>query len=186
MTPKARPAKRAAVRSEQDQPAGRTDHQQRGEPSISDDELEQAWIAAQVSRMPTPSRHDAEVWAVLLDIRSLFNKERAKGRDEPTQEHAAEAAISEPAAEQSGVHSAPVPPPSAPPATPWMTVSEVATYVGIHRETLYCALHEFESTRGRKGLRGYQQNASCKWRIQRDDVNAWIRGEKPGRTRTAP
>lgn len=44
---------------------------------FSYEELEQAWIAAQVSKMPTPSRHDAKVWAALLDIPGLLARERA-------------------------------------------------------------------------------------------------------------
>lgn len=43
------------------------------------------------------------------------------------------------------------------------------------------ALHEFDRTRGKSGLRGSQRAANCTWRIHVDDLDAWVRGEKPAR-----
>jgi hypothetical protein len=146
-------------------------------------------IYAMVASWPPPPRE------VIARVRRLLELDKyplgmelpeAEPCGGPTQEHTEVAAISEPAAEQSGAGSVSAPPPSEQPATPWMTVSEVATYVGMHPQTIYGALREFESTRGRKGLRGYQRNANSKWRAHREDADAWIRGEKPGRRKTAP
>jgi len=64
-------------------------------------------------------------------------------------------------------------------ATPWMTVTQVATYARRHPDTVYDALHDWVSSSGRRGLRGSQRGARCKWDIHRDDVDAWVRDEKP-------
>lgn len=69
------------------------------------------------------------------------------------------------------------------PTSPWMTVTQVATYTNRHPDTVYDALHEHEYTHGRRGLRGSQKSAHARWRIHVDDVDAWVRGEKPPSTR---
>lgn len=66
-----------------------------------------------------------------------------------------------------------------PPVSEWLTVQEVATYSRHHPDHIYDVLHEFEATRGRTGLRGFQRSAKAKWTIHRDDVDAWVRGEQP-------
>ena len=58
------------------------------------------------------------------------------------------------------------------PVSPWMTVTQVATYTNRHPETVYLALSEYGSTRGRSGLRGHQKRAGCRWQIHLDDVEA--------------
>lgn len=72
---------------------------------------------------------------------------------------------------------------SEPPVSPWLTVQQVATYADYHPDTIYDAVHEWESTRGRRGLRGHQRAAGCKWKIHKDDVDAWVRSEKPASRR---
>lgn len=69
------------------------------------------------------------------------------------------------------------------PTSPWMTVQQVATYADHHPDYIYDALHEFEATRGRSGLRGFQRGTKTKWRIDKADVDAWVRGEKPAARR---
>ncbi len=71
------------------------------------------------------------------------------------------------------------------PVSSWMSVQQAATYSGHHPDYIYDALHEFEAARGRSGLRGFQRDANCKWRIDKDDVDAWVRGEQPKRLRRA-
>jgi excisionase family DNA binding protein len=55
------------------------------------------------------------------------------------------------------------------PAT-WLTLNEAAAYARFHRTTLGDAVRA-----GR--LRGYQVDGGH-WRIHRDDIDAWIRGEQ--------
>lgn len=54
------------------------------------------------------------------------------------------------------------------PPTPWLTVTQAATYAQRHPKTLLLALR-------RGGLKGAQARANANWRIHRDDVDAWIR-----------
>lgn len=56
--------------------------------------------------------------------------------------------------------------------TPWMTVPEVAAYARSSRSDILAALACEE-------LRGHQRVAGGRWRIHRDDVDAWLRGEPP-------
>lgn len=63
--------------------------------------------------------------------------------------------------------------------TPWMTVKEAAAYSRRHEKTVRTALHEYVSSRGRRGLRGSQPAANCTWRLRREDVDAWLAGEAP-------
>lgn len=75
----------------------------------------------------------------------------------------------------------PVPPPN-PTRTPtkvespWMTTRQVADYAGRHRDTVLLALR-------RKELKGAQREgrANATWRVHRDDVDRWMRGERPAR-----
>ncbi|MER5388349.1 helix-turn-helix domain-containing protein [Saccharopolyspora sp. NPDC002686] len=60
--------------------------------------------------------------------------------------------------------------------SPWMTVKEVATYSRHDRKFVLTALR-------RSQLRGFQACVNGTWRIHRDDVDTWIRGEKPSRRR---
>lgn len=55
------------------------------------------------------------------------------------------------------------------PPTPWLTVTQVATYAQRHPKTVLLALR-------RGGLKGSQGRANTNWRIHRDDVDNWIRG----------
>lgn len=113
-----------------------------------------------------------------LDLRDL---ERGL-HSNPIPERAEGIPTSESKAEQSHTEGISAPPPVQP-ATPWMTVQQVATYSGHHPDFIYDVLHEFEATRGRSGLRGFQRTVKAKWCIHRDDVDAWIRGERPPRCR---
>lgn len=69
------------------------------------------------------------------------------------------------------------------PPSPWYSPVQAAPYAHVHKDTIYDALHEFVSSKGKRGLRGYQRDANCKWLIHRDDLDAWVRGEQPGRQR---
>lgn len=51
-----------------------------------------------------------------------------------------------------------------------------AAYAGCHEKTVLRALRRGE-------LVGYQRNANCSWRIYQADLDAWIRGETPKRSR---
>lgn len=56
--------------------------------------------------------------------------------------------------------------------SPWMTIIEAAKYARSNTKTVGDALRD-------GSLRGYQTGRGGKWRIHRDDVNAWLRGEDP-------
>lgn len=61
--------------------------------------------------------------------------------------------------------------------SPWLTVNQVATYTGHHRDTVIHALHDGE-------LRGRQRTAPRgHWRIHIDEVDAWMGGERPPQRR---
>ncbi|MEV4604829.1 helix-turn-helix domain-containing protein [Amycolatopsis sp. NPDC049253] len=60
--------------------------------------------------------------------------------------------------------------------SPWMGTPEGATYTGRHAKTLLKALRRGE-------LLGYQNGPRGSWRIHRDDLDAWIRGERPQKLR---
>jgi hypothetical protein len=65
--------------------------------------------------------------------------------------------------------------------SPWMTTRQVAEYSGRHRDTVLLKLKEYART-GRTGLKGFQQNgANATWRVHREDVDRWMRGEAPAR-----
>lgn len=53
-----------------------------------------------------------------------------------------------------------------------LSVSSASAYADCHPKTLLRALR-------RQELRGYQRGQNCKWRIYQDDLDAWVRGEKP-------
>lgn len=63
-------------------------------------------------------------------------------------------------------------------ASPWMTTRQVAEYANRHRDTVLLALRLGQ-------LKGYQNNgrACSTWRVHRDDVDRWMRGEAPARGR---
>lgn len=61
---------------------------------------------------------------------------------------------------------------TAPIDTPWMTVAEVKDYGRIGRSDILAALND-------GSLRGHQVKAGGRWRVHRDDVDAWLRGEQP-------
>lgn len=56
--------------------------------------------------------------------------------------------------------------------TPWFTVHETVQYARSSRTEVHAALRSGE-------LRGYQTTANGKYRIHRDDVDAWVRGMPP-------
>ena len=60
------------------------------------------------------------------------------------------------------------------PASPWMTVAQVVAYSITGERDVLAALAD-------GSLRGYQRTAGGRWRIHRDDVDAWLRGEPPVR-----
>jgi excisionase family DNA binding protein len=61
------------------------------------------------------------------------------------------------------------------PTSPWFphpAVNNAAEYAGCHYKTLLRALQSGE-------CRGYQPRRRGRWHIHRDDVDRWVRGEKP-------
>lgn len=54
--------------------------------------------------------------------------------------------------------------------SPWMTVLEVANYARSSRSEVLAALNDGT-------LHGSQLRKNGRWRIHRDDVDAWLRGE---------
>jgi hypothetical protein len=64
-------------------------------------------------------------------------------------------------------------------ASPWLGTTEGAKYAKRHPKTLLRALRQGE-------LRGFQsKKPNGTWRIHIDDIDAWVRGEKPKVTRRA-
>lgn len=55
--------------------------------------------------------------------------------------------------------------------SPWFTREEAAGYAKASIDALGDALRSEE-------LRGYQTGKRGRWRIHREDLDAWIRGEK--------
>lgn len=76
---------------------------------------------------------------------------------------------------------APQPVPVSAPAEVWLTVAEAARRSGRHAQTIRAALHEYERSKHKRGLRGGQPTAGGRWRIRPDDLAAWIDGEAPKR-----
>lgn len=60
--------------------------------------------------------------------------------------------------------------PERPANSPWFTQEEAAAHARSNYDTVGDALRSGE-------LRGYQAGKGGKWRIHRDDIDAWIRGE---------
>lgn len=56
--------------------------------------------------------------------------------------------------------------------TPWMTVPDVQAYSHTGRREVLAALAD-------GSLRGHQRKANGRWRVHRDDVDAWLRCEPP-------
>lgn len=54
--------------------------------------------------------------------------------------------------------------------SPWMTLPEVQAYARSGRVELLAALAD-------GSLRGHQRKAGGRWRVHRDDVDAWLRSE---------
>ncbi|TSD47998.1 helix-turn-helix domain-containing protein [Rhodococcus sp. KBS0724] len=63
-----------------------------------------------------------------------------------------------------------------PKAKQWMSTSEVAEYMGCSVLTVLRLLRT-------KQMIGYQSGPKASWRINRDDVELYIRGEKPNKRR---
>jgi excisionase family DNA binding protein len=53
--------------------------------------------------------------------------------------------------------------------SPWMVVAEVEAYARASKRDVIEALND-------GSLRGSQRKAGGKWRVHRDDVDAWLRG----------
>ncbi|WP_167166837.1 helix-turn-helix domain-containing protein [Saccharomonospora amisosensis] len=63
--------------------------------------------------------------------------------------------------------------------SPWLTVDEAATRSRRHNKTVLRALRRGE-------LRGHQARANGRWLIHVEDLDLWVRGERPtGRTKVA-
>lgn len=62
--------------------------------------------------------------------------------------------------------------------TPWLTVAEACQYSRVGRTDLLAALNSEE-------LRGSQIKRNGRWRVHRDDLDAWLRGEAPTPLTTA-
>lgn len=58
--------------------------------------------------------------------------------------------------------------------TPWLLVPEVVAYSKVGKRDVLAALAD-------GSLRGSQLTAGGKWRVHRDDVDSWLRGERPVR-----
>lgn len=56
--------------------------------------------------------------------------------------------------------------------SPWLVVPEVQAYARASRHEVIDALND-------GSLRGYQRAPGGKWRVHRDDVDAWLRGDSP-------
>lgn len=66
--------------------------------------------------------------------------------------------------------------------SPWMSVAEAAQYARRHHMTVQKALWRYVRTNGREGLKGGQSNgANSVWSVHRDDVDTWLRGNRPCR-----
>lgn len=57
-----------------------------------------------------------------------------------------------------------------------LTLSEAAAYAHVHRKTMLKALQRGECV-------GYQRGVNCPWRIYQEDLDRYIRGEKPTKAR---
>ncbi|MGO1049828.1 helix-turn-helix domain-containing protein [Crossiella sp. CA198] len=66
------------------------------------------------------------------------------------------------------------------PADEWLSVTEAATHAKRHEQTVRRALRT-----GR--LQGYQHKECASWRIQREAVDRWLKGQpaEPRRIRVA-
>lgn len=62
--------------------------------------------------------------------------------------------------------------------SPWFGTTDGGKYASRHAKTLLKALRRGE-------LRGFQSKANGTWRIHRDDLDAWLRGERPTGKRAA-
>lgn len=70
-----------------------------------------------------------------------------------------------------------VPTPEQTSASPWFphpAVQNAATYGGVHYKTLLGALQS-------GACRGYQAGPRGRWRVRQDDVDRYLRGERPKR-----
>lgn len=56
--------------------------------------------------------------------------------------------------------------------SPWLTVAEVAQYARSSKSEVLAAL-------AAEDLRGSQLRTNGRWRIHREDVDAWLLGEQP-------
>lgn len=52
----------------------------------------------------------------------------------------------------------------------WFSTTQAADYAGRHPKTILDALHIGD-------LKGSQRAAGCSWRIHRDALDAWLRGD---------
>jgi excisionase family DNA binding protein len=62
-------------------------------------------------------------------------------------------------------------PADSPVVTPWLSIGEAAAYAHRSPDTISAACRE-------GSLRGNQPKPKGKWLIHRDDLDAWIRGER--------
>lgn len=61
---------------------------------------------------------------------------------------------------------------------PPLTVAKAAAFASCHSKTVLRALRRGE-------LLGYQRGPNCSWRIFPEDLDCWIKGEKPKKSRRA-
>lgn len=54
----------------------------------------------------------------------------------------------------------------------WFNTTQAGEYTGRHPKTILHALYDGE-------LRGSQKHPRCSWRIHKDWLDAWLRGETP-------
>lgn len=52
----------------------------------------------------------------------------------------------------------------------WFSTTQAAEYAGRHQKTVLNALYLGD-------LKGAQRQTGCSWRIHRDDLDSWLRGE---------
>lgn len=56
--------------------------------------------------------------------------------------------------------------------SPWMLLADVVKYARSSRTEILAALAD-------GSLRGHQRTQGGKWRVHREDVDSWLRGEPP-------
>lgn len=67
--------------------------------------------------------------------------------------------------------------------TPWLTLAEAAAYTKHSKELVRDAAVVYRRTNGAKGLRGGQNAPNATWRFKVEDLDRWVLGERPTRSK---